>query len=134
MLEKNSLILMIPIVTMIAVFAFVSVAVWTDNRRKEREAFYRSELLRKLAEVTPEQAQQLREGMREDEANQQRRLREGLKLAGVIVTLVGLGIGAMLAVLGSGHAWAAGLVPFAVGVALLVYAFLLAPRPPSPQG
>jgi len=38
----------------------------------------------------------------------------------------------MLAVLDPGRAWAAGLVPFAVGVALLVYAFLLAPRPPSP--
>jgi len=37
-------------VTMIAVFAFTSVASWAEARRKEREAFYRSETLKKIAE------------------------------------------------------------------------------------
>ena len=34
----------------IALFSFISVATWSDNRRREREAFYKSEALKKLAE------------------------------------------------------------------------------------
>ena len=51
----------------IALFTFLSVAAWTSARRKEREAYYKSEAIKKIAEMqgtTPEPVlQMLRETM-----------------------------------------------------------------------
>jgi hypothetical protein len=35
----------------VSLFSFLSVAAWTDARRKEREAYYKSEAIKKLAEM-----------------------------------------------------------------------------------
>jgi hypothetical protein len=115
-------------VIMIAVFTFISVQVWAEQRRKEREAFYRSEVLKKLADSTTAQSQQVLEMMREHERNEERKSREGGRLAGVIVTGVGIGLTAMFAMLTPGGLWTIGLIPLLVGVALLVYNYGLAPR------
>ena len=48
-------------VCMVSVFTFVSVGAWARERRKEREAFYRGEILKKLADSTGTQAQQVLE-------------------------------------------------------------------------
>ena len=52
-------------VIMVCIFAYISVAVWAENRRREREAFYRSEVLKKLADSSGGQAQQVIDLMRE---------------------------------------------------------------------
>ena len=44
----------VPIVGSIALFSFLAVASWSDARRKEREAYYRSETLKKIAESSGE--------------------------------------------------------------------------------
>ena len=43
--------MLIPIVGSIALFSFLAVAAWSDARRKEREAYYTSETLKKIAEI-----------------------------------------------------------------------------------
>jgi hypothetical protein len=54
-------------VGLIALFTFLSVAAWTSARRKERDAYYKSEAIKKIAEMqgtTPEPVlQMLRETM-----------------------------------------------------------------------
>ena len=115
-------------VIMVCIFTFISVSAWAEQRRKEREAFYRSEVLRKLADSPGEQARQVIEIMREQDRNEERQRREGGRLAGVIVTGVGLGLSAMLGLLAPGGAWGIGLIPLLVGLALLVYNYVLAPR------
>jgi len=50
------------------IFSFLSIAVWTDARRKEREAFYRSETVKKIAE-SPAAGPLVIEFMREHERN-----------------------------------------------------------------
>ncbi|HEX4495431.1 MAG TPA: DUF6249 domain-containing protein [Thermoanaerobaculia bacterium] len=115
-------------VIMIAVFTFISVQAWAEQRRREREAFYRSEVLKKLAESTGEQVQQVREILREQERNEERKSREGGRLAGVIVTASGLGMIGMFAVLVPGGVWSIGLIPTLIGVALLIYNYGLTPR------
>ena len=126
--------LLIPIVSVIAVFAFVSVANWADARTKEREAFYRSEVYKKLADSTGPQVQQVLAVMREQERNTERKGRDGLRLGGLVVTLVGIGLIAMLTILEpKGSVWAVGLIPLAVGTALLLYADVLAPPLPTQQ-
>jgi hypothetical protein len=131
-MTATTLALLIPIVALIAVFSFVSVAAWAEQRTKEREVFYRSEVFKKLADSSGEQAQQVLAMMREQERAAEERRREGLRLGGVVVTMVGVGLAVMLAVLSPDNgAWAIGLIPLLVGVALLVYEYVLAPRKPA---
>ncbi len=131
MFARDIFIAIMTSVLMVSVFTFVTVAAWAEQRRREREAFYRSEVLKKLAESTGEQARQVIERMREQERNQERQRREGGRLAGVITTGVGLGTSAMFAVLVPGGVWGIGLIPLGVGLALLLYNYGLAPKGPD---
>src|SRR3982750_1170784 len=115
-------------VIMICLFTFISLAVGAEQRRREREAFYRSEVLKKLADSPGGQAQQVIEMMREQDRNDERKRREGGRLAGVIVTGVGIGLSAMFRLLAPGGTWGIGLIPLFVGLALLLYNYVLAPR------
>jgi hypothetical protein len=113
---------------LLPVFGFTVVATWIDARKKEREAFYQNELLKKLADTPGPQAQQVIEFMREQELQKEQRAREGLKVGGVVVAMVGIAMTVMLAVLEPSKAlWGVGLVPLLTGVGLLTYAYLLAP-------
>ncbi len=131
MYPRDILAAVITSVVMIAVFTFVTVAVWAEHRRREREAFYRSEVLKKLAESTGEQARQVIELMREQERNEERKSREGGRLAGWITTGVGIGLGAMFAALAPGKVWGLGLIPLFIGLALLFYNYVMARRLPE---
>ena len=109
----------------VALFSFVAVAKWSDNRRREREAFYKSEVLKKIAEMQGDTVAMLRE----QERNSLRRLREGIKLAGVTTAAVGIGLMPFLrAIAPDQPVYLVGLLPLLVGVALLSYSYLLAPK------
>ena len=119
----------VPIVMFVMLFSFLSVAVWVGSRRKERDAFYKSETLRRITEAGGEGAKAAIELMREDERLKRLQRREGLKIGGVIN--VGLGIGAMIflhALLGGGggSVYLSGLIPGLIGVAMLVYVYFMA--------
>ncbi len=113
----------------ISVFSFVGVAVWADNRRKERVAYYRSETLKKIAETSGPGSNAALEFMREQEANSARRQREGMRLGGLITAAVGIGV--MVLLRGLEHeepVYLAGLIPLLVGSVLFVYTQFLAPK------
>jgi hypothetical protein len=123
-------------VLMVSVFSFISIAVWTEARRKEREAYYKAESLRRVAEMPGDGAKYVIEMMKEDErirqaqqfANEMKK-GEGMKIGG----LVNIGVGVALFCLiyfTSAQKGAAfvGLFPGLIGVALLVYALFLAPK------
>ena len=70
-----------------------------------------------------------------------RRRAQGLMIGGIITVAVGMGLMAFLSVMEDhGNAWAVGIIPTAVGVAMLLSAFLVRPRgngggptsPPTP--
>jgi hypothetical protein len=126
-----TVIFLIPIVGAVALFAFLSVAAWADGRRREREALYRSEILKKLADSTGETARQILTLIHAQDRNAERKSREGMKLGGLIVTVVGAGTMMMFRIMTPGAEWAVGLIPFLVGVALLLYVYILAPRTPT---
>ncbi|HUA58363.1 MAG TPA: DUF6249 domain-containing protein [Verrucomicrobiae bacterium] len=111
-------------VLMLSVFSFISVAVWSDNRRKEREALHKSETLRKLAE-SGEAGVAL---LREQERIASVRAREGLKIGGLVNAAVGVGLLAFLLMLTGSPVAFSGLIPLFIGLALLVYAYFLAPK------
>jgi hypothetical protein len=113
----------------IAVFSWLAVASWAESRRREREAYYKSEVLKKIAETQGTGASSALEMMREEERNAARRRREGHRLGGLITLGVGIGMAVFLrAMVRDGPAYLVGLIPGLVGVALLVYSYILAPK------
>ena len=119
----------IPIVGSIALFSFLSVAAWSDARRKEREEYYRNETLKKIAESSGEGAKAAIELLREQNNVVTKRRLEGMKLGGLITAVVGIGV--MVLLHGLEHeepVYLAGLIPLLIGLALLAYTFFLAPK------
>ena len=120
----------IPVIGSIGLFTFLSVAAWSDARRKEREEYYRSETLKKIAESSGEGAKAAIELLREQHKSVTSRRLEGMKLGGLITAVVGIGVMVLLhGLVQSQPVYLAGLIPFLVGVVLMLYGFFLAPKP-----
>jgi DNA integrity scanning protein DisA with diadenylate cyclase activity len=106
---------------------FIPTVSWIDSRRKEREAFYKAETIRRLAESSGEGARAALELLREEERIKAVKTREGLKIGGLINIGVGVGLLIFLrALVGNQPVYLCGLIPGLIGVAMLVYVYLLA--------
>jgi ferric-dicitrate binding protein FerR (iron transport regulator) len=104
----------------VSLFTFSAVATWAHARRREREAFYRSETLKKAAEG--QAGAFVLDLFREEHRLALIRRREGLKLGGLVNIAVGLAFMASIRLLDTGSAsFALGLVPLLVGIALIVH-------------
>ena len=102
--------------------------IWAGAKQKEREAFYRSELLKKIIDSPSGSTQSVLDMVREEEREARLRRREGLKLAGLILIAAGIGLGALLALLSRQEpAWIVGVLPALIGVAMFVYVRFMAP-------
>jgi len=120
---------LIPIVGSISLFSFLAVASWSDARRKEREAYYTSDALKKIAESSSEGAKSAVEYLQEKNKFAARRRVEGLKLGGLITAAVGIGLMVFLrAIEHEEPVYVMGLIPLLIGLALAVYGFMLAPK------
>ncbi|HET6169339.1 MAG TPA: hypothetical protein VFE01_04115 [Terracidiphilus sp.] len=117
-------------VSTVALFAvFIPTVTWIDSRRKEREAFYKAETFRRLAEASGDGAKAALELLREEDRLKRIRSLEGMKIAGIINLCVGVALIIFLRILlggGAGSPALAGLIPAFVGVAFLVYVYALA--------
>ena len=114
----------------IALFGiFLPTATWLDHRQKEREAFYKAETMRRISEAPGDGSSAAVQLLREEERVKAIKAREGLKIAGVINIGVGLGLIIFLRALLGTHqsVYLCGLIPGLVGVAMIVYVYLMAP-------
>jgi hypothetical protein len=127
MLGPN-IIYLIPIVGAVAVFAiFMPIKTWVDSQRKEREAFYKAETLRRITESSGEGAKAAIELLKEEERLKRLKKREGMKIGGVITLGVGIGLAIFLrAMSGDERITLVGLIPGLIGVAMLVYVYFMA--------
>lgn len=105
---------------------FIPLVTYLESRRKEREAFYQADTLRRLTESTTDGAKAALDLIREQARLERIKTREGLKIGGIITAFVGIGTVALLNEIGGPKL--AGLIPLLVGVAMLVYVYVLAPR------
>lgn len=105
---------------------FLPITTWLEARRKEREAFYRSETIRRVAEASTDGSKATVDLLREENKMTLIKMREGLKIGGVITLGVGVGLVAFLTPLAGWHVALCGLIPGFIGVAMLSYVYLLA--------
>jgi hypothetical protein len=112
----------------ISLFSFLAVATWAGTRQKEREAFYESETLKKIAETQGGGTNPAVEYLREKEKIARAKQTEGIKLGGLVNVGIGFALMIFLAAIAHHHpVYLVGLIPFFVGLALLAYAFFFAP-------
>ncbi len=115
----------------VGLFSFLSVKTYVDGRRKERESYYKSEIMRRIAETQGAGAPAAIELLREEESIQTRKRLEGLKLGGLVTAAVGIGLMIFLFFADDSHphvAFLCGLIPLLVGAALLAYVYTMAGR------
>jgi len=117
-------------VGVVTVFSFIAVVTWVEGRRKEREAFYRNDLLKQLVQQPGPAADRVAEMLRDEERSAESRAREGYKLGGVITTAVGVGLMVFLKLVVKQQepVYLVGLIPLLVGIAMLLYVYVLAPK------
>ena len=107
---------------------FIPLVSWIESRRKEREAFYKADMMRRLAEASGDGAKAALELLREEERMKAIKQREGLKIGGLVNLGVGIGLSIMLYSIadGSHGPYLVGLIPALLGVSLLVYVYAMA--------
>ena len=108
----------------VSVFSFISVAVWAGTRQDERKAFYRGEMLKKLAESgSAAVLEYLREEERQADrrrAEHRQRIVEGNRVAGLILIAVGgvITVG-LRKIVPEMPVYILGMTPLAIGVVFL---------------
>jgi hypothetical protein len=114
----------------IALFAvFIPLVTFIDSRRKEREAYYKADIMRRVTESSGEGSKAVLELLREEARQEQIKKIEGLKIGGIITLATGVALIIFLRSLTGGGAaspYLCGLIPGLIGAAMLVYAYAMA--------
>jgi hypothetical protein len=119
-------------VASIALFTFLAVTTFVEQRTKERVAYHRFDALKKVAESSGNNADRVLDILDREERLRSQRMLEGLKLGGLITAGAGAGVLIFLHYLDAGQPRGvelAGLIPLLIGLAMLIYATLLAAKP-----
>ena len=115
------------IVVVTASLSLVAVIVWVVARTKEREDYYRSETVKKIAETGTSAA--ALDYLREADRISARRTRGGLRLGGLITISVGVGLMVLLRAIKPGSGvYMAGFIPLLVGVTMFGYSQFMMPK------
>ena len=112
----------------LALFGFLAVAAWAGARSAERVAYYKNDMLKKLAESSGDGAKHTFEYLNEERRLASQKQREGLKIGGLITAAVGIALMVYLkGLLPHLAVYLVGLIPLLIGVVMLVYVFTMAP-------
>jgi hypothetical protein len=111
----------------IALFSMIAVATWSDARRKEREAYYKNDMLKKLAESQGPGTATALELMREEARIEILKTKQGLQVGGLVTAAAGLGVLIFLRVLLGRNegVYLSGLIPLLIGIALFASSHLV---------
>lgn len=112
----------------ISLFTFLAVAVWVGARRREREAYYKAETMKRIVEAGGERSPAL-EYLREQETITAAKRVAGFRLGGLVNLAIGLALMILLhSLVRESGVYLVGLFPLFVGLALLVYGSWLSPK------
>lgn len=122
------------IIASVSFFSYLSIMAFVNGRRKERDAYYRNETVRRLTESEGAGAAAAIDVIREEDRLQIRRRVESIKLGGLVTVAIGLGLMVFFAFVDHDTreiGVSLGSVPLLVGASLLLYAYALAPKQPA---
>ena len=127
MMGPESMVFVFLAVGAVALFSMISVATWSGARQKEREAYYKNDMLKKLADSQGPGANSALELMREEARISTVRTKQGLQIGGLVTAASGLGVLIFLRfLLGSEQGvYLCGLIPLFVGMALFGSSYLV---------
>jgi len=109
-------------VAAVALFSFLSVAVWSAARRQERETYYKTETAKKIAESQEPGAALALDYLRSEEKSVDTRLGNDIRLGGLVAIAVGISLGVFFwAIVPERGVYLLGLIPLSAGIALIVY-------------
>src|SRR4051794_30530892 len=91
-LEGMGLWMFLSVASVSLFVVFIPLVSWIDSRRREREAFYKADTVRRLAEGTGEGAKAAIQLMREQERIKRVKALEGIKIGGLVNLAAGIGI------------------------------------------
>jgi hypothetical protein len=110
----------------LALFSMVSVSVWSGARQKEREAYYKNDMLKKLAETQGPGAASALELLREEAKIGSLRTKQGLKIGGLVCFAAGLGVLIFLkAMVTDEPVYLCGLIVLLIGMALFAGSYVV---------
>lgn len=110
----------------VALFSFLGVASWSDARRKERESYYKNDMLKRLAEAQGPGAASAVQLLREEARLEAVRRKQGLKIGGLV--LLGTGLGLMIflrALIHNAPIFLCGLLVLLIGGALYAASYVV---------
>lgn len=103
---------------------FVTIVIWVSERTKQRQAHYESENIRKLIESGGAEAATL--FLAERQKARAIETRNGMRLGGIVTIAVGFALMVFFhQMFGGAPLYLVGLIPMAVGVALLAFTELV---------
>ncbi|HZC44110.1 MAG TPA: hypothetical protein VE195_08045 [Acidobacteriaceae bacterium] len=105
----------------IALFTFLGVAAWTGTRARERELYYKNDLLKKIAESPEAGGAAALQYLREQHRLAQEKRRGGLQLGGLVTAAVGVGVMIFLLAMVHQPVFFVGLIPLLIGAVLFFY-------------
>jgi hypothetical protein len=111
----------------IALFSFLAVATWTGTRAAEREAYYKNDLLKKIAESPEAGGNATLQYMREQHRIAQEKKRSGLQLGGLVTAATGVGIMVFLLAIVHRPVFFVGLIPLLIGIVIFCYGRFMMP-------
>ena len=118
-------LLVIQLLGLAMFLAFIVALVTVNARRKERQAFYLSEMIKKIGDASGSSAMDF---LREHERMKRRNAREAMTVAGLVGSLMALGLMIFLHGTDIPGVYRVGLIPLLPSLGLLIYGRLLAPR------
>lgn len=116
----------------VALFTMIAVSSWAEARRKEREAYYRNDMLKKVAEAQGAGAESALQILREEARLGAIEKRQGLRIGGLVMLAVGVGVTIFLrALIHHAPIFLCGLLIMLVGVALYGASYIVTTEPPA---
>lgn len=114
--------------TVVASLAFVSIMIWTSQRVRERQEFYRFEFRKRLVEDGKMDAAAFAALMRYEHELAQQKGRQKLLITAFVFLGIGAGTCAGLMFLHN-NVWMVGLIPTVMGLSMAFYGLVFAPNP-----
>lgn len=110
----------------VALFTMISVSSWASARQKEREAYYKSDMLKKVAEAQGPGAASALELLREEAKIYSVKTKQGLKIGGLVCFAAGLGTLVFLKALVTDEpVYLSGLIVMLIGIALYAGSYVV---------